>query len=71
MHATHTAKRPDLILMCFAVSEQLVKQAADLLISTGLQKAGYEYLVVDGMLSLSALLSCSGLGVAVRSTAFL
>ena len=40
---------PDFPSLWSAVSEELVKRAADLLISTGLQKAGYQYLVVDGM----------------------
>ena len=32
----------------FAVNEELVKLTADLLISTKLQDAGYQYLVIDG-----------------------
>ena len=31
-----------------AVSETIIKSTADIMASTGLMKAGYEYLVIDG-----------------------
>lgn len=33
---------------CPAVNEELIKQTADLVVSTGLREAGYKYLVIDG-----------------------
>ncbi len=32
-----------------AVSEDIIKSTADIMVDSGLQKAGYEYLVIDGM----------------------
>lgn len=31
-----------------AVNEDIIKSTADIMIETGLNKAGYEYLVIDG-----------------------
>ncbi len=36
--------------MLVTVNEDLIRATADLLISSGLQKAGYHYLVIDGVL---------------------
>ena len=33
---------------CCTVDEDLIKETADLMVSTGLKKAGYQYLVIDG-----------------------
>ena len=35
---------------CVAVNEQLIRETADLMVSSGLAEAGYKYLVVDGPL---------------------
>jgi len=32
-----------------AVSEDIIKSTADIVVDSGLKKAGYEYLVIDGM----------------------
>ncbi len=32
-----------------AVSEDIIKSTADIMVDSGLKKAGYEYLVIDGM----------------------
>lgn len=34
--------------LLFTVNEALIKQTADLMISSGLKDAGYTYLVIDG-----------------------
>lgn len=41
-----------------AVSEDIIKATADIMVDSGLKKAGYEYLVIDGM-SLHNLLAAS------------
>ncbi len=38
----------DLTISC-AVSEDIIKSTADIMVDSGLKKAGYEYLVIDGM----------------------
>ena len=58
-----------------AVNEQVVKQTADLMVSSGLAAAGYSYLVIDGMRCLSRLPTSTSLsalfaGVLFRITSF-
>ena len=37
-----------LIHVWLAVSEDIIKATADIMVDSGLKKAGYEYLVIDG-----------------------
>lgn len=41
-----------------AVNEEIIKSTADILVSSGLHKAGYEYLVIDGRNIRSATSYC-------------
>ena len=45
--------------MVIAVNEALIKQTADLMISSGLKDAGYTYLVIDGELMSSSILKAA------------
>ena len=38
--------------MLGAVDEDLIKESVDLVISTGLAKAGYKYFVIDGAFAM-------------------
>lgn len=54
-----------LVLMSMAaVDEDLIRHTADLLVTSGLEKAGYHYLVIDGVLPCTVLLL---VGVNMRS----
>jgi hypothetical protein len=37
-------------ILAYAVNEDLVKGMVDLLVSSGLKKAGYHYFVIDGQI---------------------
>ena len=47
-----------------AVSEEIIKSTADIMTDSGLQKAGYEYLVIDGRCLSQA---CTAYAVNVQS----